>query len=454
MLSLCFLVFYLIAPARRSGFSKGGLYEMRFEGLYTIDDDPLEESDSLKTPILYTPQDLIPFEFIHQSIRNYVNDVVNIQYLLGDKNLLPTMIWNAVETHPDSQEAVKLLSRAYYGRKANPAVPVLADYETKSSVDALRTSLTIRREKCRFSADDAMAALHLISLYLFDGGGGEWHKFLELAVLYVKSILHDTRFHSSYSAALEAANPKDEFVVKTTIWFDVLASITTQEPPLLLEYIRELFKPNLSWVGRPPSYTMMSPMGCQNTVVWALAETSYLSYWKRTHETNGILSLPTLLRKVAYIDEYLEEGPLPERPQQNDDDWARYLTSEIFRTSTRLFLRTVESGDQPQVPEIKDAVDRVFRAINILPKNFATTQQSAIVRSTVFGIFICGALTDDPVQRRCLTLNLEQNVGTESGVGNCGMAATLLRRLWENRSRSNQPVRWRDILKDSKVLLV
>lgn len=439
-----------IAPARRSTFSK--LYDFSFDNLFTI--EPEEQVPRTIGVSYFYPSNHIPFKVINDSLKNYVDNVVKIQYLLGDREILPNMIWDAISNHDDSKEAVTLLSKAYYGRQLDPTVPVLTDYEFNGPMVILRNSLLYKKQQTKFTSDDAMTALHVVSLYLFDGGGGDWHIFLNLAITYVEQVLKNPAFYENYPAALEAANSKDEFVVKTTIWFDVLASITSQQPPQLLQYIRELFKPDLSWIGRPPSYSMMSPMGCKNQVVWALAETSYLSCWKRANEQQGTLSITELVRKVADIDVYLEEGPLPERPQKNDEDWTRYLASEIFRTATRLFLKTVESGDHPRVSEIRQAVDKTFHAIESFPRHVDGVHQSAIVRSTVFGIFICGALSDNPVQQRTLTIHLCQNTGDDSGVGNCGMTSGLLEELWDARTHDGQPVRWRDLLRARKVLLV
>jgi hypothetical protein len=327
------------------------------------------------------------------------------------------------------------------------------------TISSLKGSLS-SKGKSRFTADDAMTALHIVSLYLFDGGQGKWNDFLSLAAMYVEHVLENPAHFRNYSTALEAATPKDEFVIKTTIWFDVLASITTQKPPRLLNYIRELFRPDQSWIGRPPSYSMMSPMGCQNIVVWALAETSYLSYWKTHQEQRGTLSIPELVRKVADIEQYLRPGPRPERPHENAEDWSRFLASEIFRTSTRLFLKTVESGDFPHVPEVKDAVDDAFMAIIEFPKSLQNLQnlgdyKSAIVRSTVFGIFICGSLTNDERQKSNLHLQLTQNTGHE-GVGNTRATWQLLEKLWLERAQKEpqKPVQWRQLLNKAEILLV
>ncbi|KIM40020.1 hypothetical protein M413DRAFT_29155 [Hebeloma cylindrosporum] len=434
-------------PATRSSFSRD-LYHAQFK----IEDDPdplFLEGD----PIImhFYPSTHLPFEFLDESLRHYVDNVVKIQYLLGDKNLLPQMIWRSIKCHEESHEAVTLLSRAYYGRQDNPSFSVLADTSVIGTIDSLKNSLSL---KSKFSADDAMTALHVVSLYLFEGGRGRWDNFLAFAIQYVKNVLDNPTFMGSYSVALEAANPKDEFVVKTTIWFDVLAAITTQQPPMLMTYIRELFSPTRSYVGPEPGYSMLDPMGCTNTVLWALAETTYIAYWKRRHEEDGNLSVRELVRKVSEIEQHLQPLPRPYEPQKSSAEWSRFFASEMFRTGTKLFLKTVENGDFPLSPDIQESVNEAFKAI-VEPKHQETDVKAAIVRSTVFPIFICGAFTlaEDQEKRRELRLQLMQNSGHE-GVGNCATICNLLERLWDSRQVPNVPVEWRRYLRDAEILLV
>lgn len=385
-------------------------------------------------------------------MHEYVNNIVNIQYLLGDKQTLPNMIWDAVMTHSPSQEAVNLLAQTYHARQHNRAISVLESEAMKQRVSNLKEVL--KNAETFLTADDAMAALHVVSLYLFDGGYGKWNEFLSVACTYVMKVLENPIYYRNYPDALDGASPKDQFVVKTTIWFDVLASITTMKPPVLLEYIRALFRPNTSWVGAPKNYTMMSPMGCENVVVWALAEASYLSWWKRRRLMAGDLSIRQLVYQIQEIEPYLQAGPRPIQPQSDAEGWSRYLASEIFRTSTKLFLKSVESGDYPHVQEMRECVQETLTAILEFPKG-SLDMTSAIVRNTVFGFYVCGSLTDSEGVLRALDLQLTQSSG-DGGVGNTSTISNLLRELWEQRMSTppGQPVQWRQLLRKREILLV
>ena len=77
------------------------------------------------------------------------------------------------------------------------------------------------------------------------------------------------------------------------------------------------------------------------------------------------------------------------------------------------------------------------------------------MRSTVFGIFICGSLTEDLPRREALKTQLLLHAGQE-GVGNCAAVSALLDLLWAERDSGerNAPVRWRERLAEAHILLV
>lgn len=455
----CF-VFPTVAPALRSLFSAGNLYHIP-DSDWGLDEEFDEyinlHSRGIPTiPVVY-PSNRVSHELVNDSLREYVSNVVKIQYLLGDGAILPNMIWDAITVHEESREAVNLLSQIYTQRRQDPLRQVLSDVPFRSRVEGLQATLTAagRSTSC---ADDAMAALHVVSLFLFDGGQGAWNVFLSVASAYVMALLENPRYHRNYSAALQACDSKDEFIVKTTIWFDVLGSITTQEQPRLLGAIRELFDPNpsRSYIGGKPSYSMMSPMGCENVVLWALAEASSLSCWKRANKRRGTLSHRELVHKAEEIEVHLEpQVPLPQ-PQlepESPEQASRLLASRIFRSSTKLFLQSIVNGDHPRVPELRRSVDETYESIINFP-NSVSNNKPAIIRSTVFGIFLCGSLTDDEVKRHMLRLHLQQEARAD-GIGNTATVLQLLEQLWETRKRSpKSSVPWREQLKKAQILLV
>jgi len=159
---------------------------------------------------------------------------------------------------------------------------------------------------------------------------------------------------------------------------------------------------------------------------------------------------------VQDIEVYLQPPLRPLRPQTDLDEWSRFYASEMFRTATRLFLKTVESGNFSQSPDIQEAVNETYKAILEPGVHVGgSLRSSAVVRSTVFPIFICGALMDDVDRRRTLVCHVTQNSGHE-GVGNCKTISHMLEELWLVRSSrmSSAPVDWRGHLMNAEILLV
>lgn len=395
--------------------------------------------------------------FVDEMLNHYCERVVKAQYLFADPDMR-NLICNIVMSHTRSREAASLLSSVHWQRFQNPDALVFNSAETQRRLLEIQSLL----DHQNYSSDDAMAALHVVSSYLFDGGRGNWEWWLRTSYRYVDHLF--SRYHSP-SEALMRCTSKDAFIIKTSIWFDVLASVTTQKVPHFLEPIRSMFDPTQSKIqelaAEDPS-SMMSPMGCHNDVVWALAETSELFCWKQEKLANESLSIPTLVRKAAKIDDFLQPPVVPSFPTTNMDG-CRYLASEIFRASARLYLRAVVSGDHPYVPEIRESVQDTINCMQFLncPPSCTSevdgqTMSRSVVRNTVFGFFICGAFADRTEHRELIQGLLDRE---GDGIGNSGSIRRLLLKIWEQRDvarrqNSSTVVNWRNELAKEQILLV
>ncbi len=248
------------------------------------------------------------------------------------------------------------------------------------------------------------------------------------------------------------------FIIKTAIWFDVLAALTTQQPPILLGLVRELFNPHPSSIEEithsspTPEVSMMVPMGCDNHIVWALAEAAALDVWKQQQQQGGRLSIPQLVSRGREIEEVLDRpSTRSDVLATNSPEYSRYLSSEIFRTSTRLYLRTVVSGDFPMVPDIQQGVEEVITTMQPLCGSTPPEMNRLVVRSTVFGCFITGCFATTPEHRRFIHDLV--NAQCQDPVGNSQSILNLLKDVWAE-DRLEGPVGWRERLIASKTLLV
>jgi hypothetical protein len=212
---------------------------------------------------------------------------------------------------------------------------------------------------------------------------------------------------------------------------------------------------------------MMSPMGCENKVVWALAEINALATWKDEQKEHGRLSVKELVQRSNEIERELEmkhHHAVKILSDFNDDPvvYSRYITSNIFRASALLYLHSVVSGGYPHVVQIRMAVEEVMRWIRRIPKKpdteFDKKIHKSVIRSTVFGFYITGALTDDLKHRKLIHEYLLDEAGEH--VGNVYSIASILERIWKERGGGpdvwKSEVAWREMLthKREPVLLV
>jgi len=406
--------------------------------------------DAVHASFFYTPR-----EEVDPLVTHYMMEVVNMQYLLVDSRI-PNLIFETVSAHLFSRKAVKLLAAVYQDRIRRPDDAALVTSQQERYKE-LRTSLGRRW----YTADDAMAALHVVSSFLFDGGPGLWSEWLNVACSYADSVLFDPGYHGPADALMHC-DKRMSFVIKTAMWFDVLASVTTQKSPHFIDIFRQIFRPGHSGIDDPsvpphPQLSMMSVMGCENHVVWAMAETSNLAAWKQDQLNKGCLSVPDLVAKAGDIDASLAMQRCPE-PMTDDIDLGRHLsrqlTAEVFRSSTRVYLRSVVSGDHPSVHEIIEGVEETISCLDRVPiRAHEHNVANSVVRSTVYSIFVCGCLTDNHSHRSFLIARLNQK---DKNVGNVSSVGKLMERVWRERDENpkGNPVRWREILKESNMLLV
>ncbi|KAG6851142.1 hypothetical protein H0H93_001022 [Arthromyces matolae] len=417
----------------------------------------------------FNTDDLIPLEYepfhpqnpdqsyylVDMVLNHYRERVVKAQYIFAN-NSIRNLVCDVVMSHRRSRDAASLLSSVHWQRFCNPHALAFESDETRQRLRDIQNLLN----RQSYSSEDAMAALHVVSSYLFDGGSGDWERWLQVSNNYVDSLFR----RYSPSEALLTGDDQNVFIIKTSIWFDVLASVTTQRRPHFYDAIKTMFDPTLSRIqelGSEDPSSMMSAMGCHNVVVWALSETSALFCWKQEQLANDCLSVPTLVEKAAAIEEHLQQS-YPPTFINTDVEGCRLLAAEIFRAAARLYLRAVVSGDHPNVPDISSSVEETIACIDRLNHPHCAelvngqTMSGSVMRNTVFGFFICGAFAQKQEHRNVIR-NLLDREG--DGAGNCGSIRKLLHQMWEQRDKArphpaSRIVNWRLALAQEKILLV
>ncbi|KAK2463419.1 hypothetical protein APHAL10511_004505 [Amanita phalloides] len=406
----------------------------------TCVDDQFQELIAQTPRITHCPPTM---HAIYDPVAQYYGIYVfDSQYLLSNKPQIRQIVIDSIHSHTVSKKIVQILSELHFRRKRLP-----------HRTEEIPLILHLLKSTGTGNLDDAMAVLHSVSAYLFNGGDGAWDECIDFAAEHVNIVL-ETKFYGIPNP-LQLCDTKTAFIIKTAIWFDVLASITTQKPPRLRDVINRLFNPSRSQIqeiGDPLSdqCSMLSPMGCENDVVWALSEISALAHWKRQQESKRRLSLPELVAKGKEIEKYLD-SPICNQPCRDDPDAAsHYAAASIFRSAARLYLATVISGDHPLVCEVGHGAQMTYTAISTIHHDI----WAPVVRSTVFAFFLCGCFLLNPVhQKHIKDMLLFQDQYTE--IGNCRSIVTLLESIWANSNPEHpQPIPWQMLLREKHILLV
>ncbi|KAH8100966.1 fungal-specific transcription factor domain-containing protein [Cristinia sonorae] len=396
-------------------------------------------------------------------VDHYLRNVLPIQYILASKTITSSML-RLIQAYPTAREAACLLSALHIRSLRLPEDSL--NQAVESTYRRLELSL-VNVDRTDYTEGDAMAGLHVVSTFLFSGGRGRWDLFLDIAVKFVSSVLNNPKYYGPEDV-LKHCSETTRFIIKTTMWFDVLASVTTQQVPRFLSVYRQLFGRSGAYIGEgatSPEISMLPVMGCENHIVLAIAEISDLACWKATRSRQMSLSVPQLVERGREIEKtYLSPddslyGPSSASSHPVSVDMEilqrRRLTNEIFRASARVYLHTVLSGENPACPEIVRGVADTIHALKQVPTDSPRIHRD-VIRSVVFGICICGCLTDDRGQRNFL-LKMLQSQQQES-VGNVAEVQRLMETVWERRARNQnggQTVNWRDVMREStKELLL
>ncbi|KAF8134961.1 fungal-specific transcription factor domain-containing protein, partial [Boletus edulis] len=332
-------------------------------------------------------------EHQNASLDYYMKHVLRAQYLHASDSL-DSIIWKLIHTSDNARQAACLLS----------------DLHRKST------------QKNRLGIMDVEDVEALSRMQM-----GQWQTFLDTACNYSLSVLNHW---GGARKVLLVCSESLRFIIKTSIWFDVLASATLVREPRFLGVIQELYGRQSAFFDDVPAvpmaeYSMMSVMGCENHIVLALAEIASLANWKEAHVSAGSLSVKELVRRGHKIEEilikpssYPSESDVTLDPAESQRAQQRRLTSEVFRASAYVYLHSVVSGDFPRCPEIIEAVNDT---VNCLMAAEDGPTGRAVVRSV------------EPRHQNYFLKRLQEQQSLS--IGNSQQVSCLIQEVWKRRSQ-------------------
>ncbi|KAF8340583.1 fungal-specific transcription factor domain-containing protein [Cantharellus anzutake] len=415
------------------------------------------------TPSAETQKDLIFYYFSRISQIQYIYDrtSVEIMHSLITKNphgCVASAIIALSSLHDARMRAAAEGCRIGHLRPSNSHELYFNKAQNKlNSVVKSGRSLT----------EEAIAALHLVSYWLFQGGwqsgkggGPGWLEALNVACDWFEK-------HSGSGPELLKTiynlSPEGRFAARTTMWMDIFSGIALLRPPRF----SGLYEHLLYFCPRQSDFFQWTH-GCCDEVMFCLSaivnlehnryhdecttmephdrEVARSSFILRSYKLRTqLLSINCSTKPVSVLfTEPLSAYPFTHGTPNTPD---KCPTSEFFRQAALLYLSTVTSGYSPSVPHTQDAIVALKLAVEAIPVSMA----NRVDRSLVFPICLAGCMTDD--------LNLRAFFGGRlrslgNAVGSHITALQLMEAVWDMRDSTGEAVAWRDVMNEMKFELL
>ncbi|THH17220.1 hypothetical protein EW146_g3559 [Bondarzewia mesenterica] len=385
-------------------------------------------------------------------VRHYLDHVLTgRQYLLADKSILDFII-QTIQTSTAVRDAVCLLATLHrQAMRANRVTNELTESRDPST-DVLKTYNRIcvsLAAKPSYSEDEALTGLLVVSAFLFDGGRGRWQDFLTVASNWVEDVLN--RYHDTAEYLMRCSDSQ-RFIIKTTFWFDILASTTKLEPPRFLVFYRRLW-------GAPSAYIG----GALRRRVGAVDADRHGLRERDRARARGDLA-PRVLEGEAAARGRAEHGRARRARQAHR---ARVPRAElagpaaapaaVVRVHVVLRRREPRARDGPapaadvqHLPRRGQGVpplDRLGRLSQHPRDQGGRAGDDPVPEEHARGQVV--ALELRPAQRGVWDLSLRLEEESAEAVGNCAEAKRVMERVWQRRdAEPGKPISWRDAMQE------
>jgi len=213
----------------------------------------------------------------------------------------------------------------------------------------------------RYTANDAIAALHLVSFSQLSGGQFPWQD--AFGVLCERVAQSALPLAENPCAQYENMSLVDQYIVKATLSLDVFASLSTGQPPRFLELMRRLLgEDSQPWSPSDADtrkIRMENFAGLPNNILLGIAEINGLSCWKSTEINNGSLSYRKLVHRGESIERLLQDQSFAAVALKEEagavglpsaieiGEKTEKLIVGIFREGALQYLNVVISGYNP-----------------------------------------------------------------------------------------------------------
>ncbi|KAG0706748.1 hypothetical protein DFH29DRAFT_116396 [Suillus ampliporus] len=190
------------------------------------------------------------------SLQYYMDHVFRIQYLDADRSI-ETLIQNLIHSSDEARDSEVVCLIANLHRESTQDGSI--GYNTPKDHDVYKRMRMVTKP---ITEGEAFVCLCMASYLIFSGGQGHWKAFLDDSACRF-SVNFLKRKYPSPDWALMFCTDNMRFIIKTSMWYDVLPSAALIRRPIFLEVLRSLYGPTAPNNGRPE----LSVMGITRTLV-------------------------------------------------------------------------------------------------------------------------------------------------------------------------------------------
>lgn len=237
-----------------------------------------------------------------------------------------------------------------------------------------------------------------------------------------------------------------DFFMTAFVWFDTLSCATTGSQPSCPGWLLPLLHDESGRIQ------LCKLMGCKNWVIATIIEVAGLENWKMECQQNCNLSMRELARRATCIEQRLndclvrnaEAMPLSsEIPQDGGIELETRSVTNVFGCAALTYLHVVLSGAYPELPEIRESVQRTIDA-------FRAVRESYWVRNLVWPFCIAGCMAMPPSEGEFRSIAHGAKLG-DRGFKNLETAVAIVEECWAARTESGErvsgPCDWKTAMK-------
>lgn len=254
------------------------------------------------------------------------------------------------------------------------------------------------------------------------------------------------------------------FFIGILAWYDILSCATNDSGPFS----------KCDWLNKGIEYLGLDKlMGCENWVMLSIRDITALDCWKARMQENNQLSILELASRASRIEAKLENGLEVNFNTANNPDVSemdicgqvaqtydsflleygskdvRPLVTRIFACSALVYLHTVVSGANPDLPEIHQNVSRAIAA-------FQALSNPNLVRGLAWPMCIAGCMASRE-QRNCFRDIASRNNIDRFAFGSSKHAFNIMEECWkmqDSDDQENGATTWKDAMKKLNLTIL